>query len=162
VLRARPRRCFSERSLTSQTSRRSQVGLPPWTVDTGISPVDFELARRNDGGRVGSLPRRRGRLFAHGVGVTSKRRQKPRKDRASPLGNERRRYRPSARTMPRRCRPRNEPRRSTSNGSPDSESARANAKGARAPGDRSTTGRWEIPSRGGRVARIVVSFGWSR
>jgi hypothetical protein len=29
---------------------------PPRTVDTGISPVDFGLARSNDGGRVGSLP----------------------------------------------------------------------------------------------------------
>jgi hypothetical protein len=46
--------CSSERSLTSKTSRRSQVGLPPWTVDIGISPVDLGFARGNDGGRVGS------------------------------------------------------------------------------------------------------------
>jgi hypothetical protein len=67
--------CSSERSLTSKTSRRSQVGLPPWTVDTGISPVDFELARGNDGGRVGwPSPGDGGCPLGHVVGVTSKRR----------------------------------------------------------------------------------------
>jgi hypothetical protein len=44
--------------------------------------------------------------------LTSKRRQKPRKDRAFSIRKDLERYRPSARTMPRRCRPRNEPDRS--------------------------------------------------
>jgi hypothetical protein len=40
--------------LTSKTSRRSQPGSPVWTTDGGISPVELELARVNDGGRVAS------------------------------------------------------------------------------------------------------------
>jgi len=50
---------------------------------------------------------------------------------------------------------------SVSNDAAGSESARTNARGARAPGDRSTTGGWDHPSRGGRVAGIAAGFGWS-
>jgi hypothetical protein len=101
-------------------------------------------------------PRRRGWLTRHGVGVTSKRRQKPRKDRAVLIGNEEQRHRPSIRTMPRRCRPRNEPIRFASAMTRPVRSQRGRTP--RGPGLRVTG----VPRMEGRVLRGVVTSRGSR
>jgi hypothetical protein len=95
----------------------------------------------------------------------SKRSQKPRKDRASPLGNERRRYGPIRRKKPRRWRPR---RATPSHAVGNDGVTRIKAvRGRTSRGPRSrvtgepTAGRGSS-SRGGCVAGNAQVFGLSR
>jgi hypothetical protein len=117
VLRARPRGMLL--GAFFDVPNLTEVAAPVrrfWTVGGGTSPVDSGSLRiagvTTAGASLLLSPATGLAVAATQSALTSKRRQKPRKDRAFSLGNERERYRPSARTMPRRCRPRNEPDRS--------------------------------------------------